>query len=174
VADRQKTLAAHGAPVSDARLPVAVLDSNTVIRLDGRILVHGQEEQTGRNYLMLEGTDAKIHLVQYTPEMDRLRANGRLRINSFLRLRRFATSGRPILHVADLGDSEKVLKDRTLLREHVSASLKKGIAPTEDGRGGWLGRYQAAVAQIGRTITENRSPQSSRSRELQRGFSWGR
>jgi len=33
------------------------------------VLVHGEDEQTGRNYLMLEGKDAKVHFIHYTPEM---------------------------------------------------------------------------------------------------------
>ena len=35
------------------------------------MLVHGQDEQTGRNYLMLEGTDAKVHFIRYTAEIKR-------------------------------------------------------------------------------------------------------
>ncbi len=41
------------------------------------MLVHGQDEQTGRNYLMLEGTDAKVHFIHYTPEMEEARSRGR-------------------------------------------------------------------------------------------------
>jgi hypothetical protein len=87
-ADRQRTLAAHGIPMSDNRLPIDVLDMRTFTSVEGRILVHGQDEQVGRNYLMLEGTDAKVHFIEYTPEMEMLRADGGLRTNSFLRLRR--------------------------------------------------------------------------------------
>jgi hypothetical protein len=54
--DRQKTLAAHGALMSDERLPLEVLDLRSLTTLEGRILVHGEEEASGRNYLMLEGT----------------------------------------------------------------------------------------------------------------------
>src|SRR6185437_833877 len=68
-ADRQRTLAAHGALMSDERLPIEVLDPQQITSVEGRVLVHGQDEQTGRNYLMVEGTDAKIHFIQYTPEI---------------------------------------------------------------------------------------------------------
>jgi hypothetical protein len=40
--------------------------------VEGRMLVDGQDEQSGRNYLMLEGTDAKVYFIQYTPEMEQL------------------------------------------------------------------------------------------------------
>jgi hypothetical protein len=48
--DRQKTLAAHGAPVSDERLPLEVLDFRRLTTLEGRILVHGEQESSGRSY----------------------------------------------------------------------------------------------------------------------------
>jgi hypothetical protein len=59
-ADRQKMLVAHGVLISDERLPLAVLDLRRLTPLEGRILVHGEEDtgrQAGRGYLMLEGTD---------------------------------------------------------------------------------------------------------------------
>lgn len=103
VADRQKTLAAHGMSISDDRLPIEILELNTFTSAEGRILVHGQDEQTGRSYLMLEGTDAKVHLIEYTREMELLRAEGGLRANSYLRLRRTSRNGRSIVQVQDLG-----------------------------------------------------------------------
>jgi hypothetical protein len=64
IADRQKTLAAYGVPISDDRLPIEVLDMRKFTTVEGRILVHGQDGHSGRNYLMLEGTDAKIHFIR--------------------------------------------------------------------------------------------------------------
>jgi hypothetical protein len=68
--DRQRTLAAHGALLSDERLPMEVLDWRQVASVEGRVLVHGQDEQTGRSYLMLEGTDAKVHFINYSREIE--------------------------------------------------------------------------------------------------------
>jgi hypothetical protein len=113
---------------------------------------------------MLEGTDAKIHFVQYTPEMERLRADGCLRPNAFLRLRWLVTEGRTVLSVQDLGDSEKVLKNRALLGENARALLKRGIMPTEGGWGGWLGRYQTSLVDAAGEI-QNRE----RKKDLSRG-----
>ena len=72
--DRQRTLAAHGVLISDERLHTEVLDLRRFTSVEGRVLVHGQDEQTGHNYLMLEGTDARIHFIHYTPEMDEARS----------------------------------------------------------------------------------------------------
>ena len=95
--------------MSDERLPIEVLDLRQVTSVEGRVLVHGQDEQTGRNYLMLEGTDAKVHFIQYTPEMEEARSRGELRANSFIRLRKLSATA--ILEVSDLGDAEGLLKN---------------------------------------------------------------
>jgi hypothetical protein len=61
--DRQKVLAAHGVLVSDTRLPLVMFDLRRCTALEGRILVHGEDEGTGRSFMILEGTDAKVHCI---------------------------------------------------------------------------------------------------------------
>jgi hypothetical protein len=68
------------------------------------------------------------------------------RIRSFDRLRRTLASRHGVVHVQDLGDYEQVLKNRALLGKDARALLKGGIIPNGDGWGGWLGKYQAALA----------------------------
>jgi len=153
-ADRQRTLAAHGALMSDERLPIEVLDLRQVTSVEGRVLVHGQDEQTGRNYLMLEGTDAKVHFIQYTSEMEEARSRGELRTNSFIRMRKLLATA--ILEVSDLGDAEKLLKNPHHLSEIVLESRKRGSIPTEDGWGGWLGRYQTALREVTSEMEERK------------------
>jgi hypothetical protein len=53
--DRQRTLPAHGALLSDERLPFQVTSSAALRELEGRVLGHGQEETTGRTYVLIEG-----------------------------------------------------------------------------------------------------------------------
>jgi len=153
-ADRQRTLAAHGVLMSDERLRIEVLDLKQVTSVEGRVLVHGQDEQTGRNYLMLEGTDAKVHFIQYTSEMEEARSRGELRTNSFVRMRRLSANA--ILEVSDLGDAEKLLKNSQCLGEAARELFKRGITPTEDGWGGWLGRYQTALREITSEMEERK------------------
>jgi type IV secretory pathway VirD2 relaxase len=139
--DRQRTLAAHGALMSDERLPIEVLDTRQFTSVEGRVLVHGQDEHNGRNYLMLEGTDAKVHFINYTPEIEEARSRGELRTNSFVRLRKL--QGR--MDIDDLGDAEQLLSNKQHhLNQAAREHLKGGNLATEDGWGGWLGRYQAA------------------------------
>jgi type IV secretory pathway VirD2 relaxase len=173
-ADRQRTLAAHGVPISDDRLPNEVLDIHRFTAVEGRILVHGQDEQSGHNYLMLEGTDARVHFIQYTPEMELLRRSGGLRANSFIRLRKLLVRGETTLDVHDLGDAEQVLQNRHLLAEKAGALLKRGISPAQDGWGGWLGRYQAALARVANELRLDRERWFSKSLERRRDLSLGR
>jgi len=61
--DRQKTLAAYGALLSDQRLPLQVTSPANINKLEGRVLGHGQEDSTGRPYVLIEGTDGKVHFI---------------------------------------------------------------------------------------------------------------
>ena len=151
-ADRQKTLAAHGALVSDERLQMTVLDLRGLTTLEGRVLVHGEEESSGRSYLMLEGTDARVHYVYYTPEIEAARNRGSLRTNSFIQLRKSTVESRPSLEINDVGDSDALLRNNGKLRELGQRLIRRGIMPEDDGWNGWLGRYQKALRDAVTTL----------------------
>jgi type IV secretory pathway VirD2 relaxase len=151
-ADHQKTLAAHGALMSDERLPLAVLDFRQLTSLEGRILVHGEEETSGRSYLMLEGTDARVHYLYYTPEMEAARSAGGLRTNSFVQLRKVFTEDHPALQIDEFGDAESILRKKLHLRETAQRLIRRGVVPKDDGWNGWLGRYQKAVAEAAKAL----------------------
>jgi hypothetical protein len=134
-----------------------VLDVRKLKTLDGRVLAHREEEvskSAGRHYLLLEGTDAIVYLIYYTPEMEEARGKGNLRANSFIRLRRQFENGRPVLEIEDYGDAERTLKNRDHLRETAKTFLARGIVPSDDGWGGWLGRYQVAVMNMKTELVE--------------------
>jgi hypothetical protein len=69
---------------------------------------HGEEESSGRTYLMLQGTYARVHDVYYTPEVEAARNRGELRTNSFVQLRKSSAEGRPSLEIHDVGDTEAI------------------------------------------------------------------
>jgi hypothetical protein len=104
-ADRQKTLHAHGELVSDRRLTVEVADWQSVPSVEGRVLVHGEEGHSGKNYLLLESTSAKVYYIPYTREMEEIRSRGGLRPNSFVRMRRQSGNGRPGIDILVIGES---------------------------------------------------------------------
>jgi hypothetical protein len=148
--DRQKTLAAHGALLSDPRLQITVLDRRKLTAVEGRVLGHGEEESgsaAGRHYMLLEGTDARVHLIYHTPEMEDARSRGRLKTNSFVRLQKQFENGRPVLELSEIGTATKILQDRNYLRNRAEALIRRGVMPKEEGWGGWLGRYQSALVQ---------------------------
>ncbi len=169
--DRQRTLAAHGALMSDERLPVEVLDPASMTAIEGRVLVHGQDENSGRNYLMLEATDAKVYFVHYTREMEEARSRGELRTNSFVRLKKLTAT---LTGVADLGDAERLLTNPLRLGDIARECIKAGVAPVEEGWGGWLGRYQAALSKKVGEIMERKQREAIRARQRGRDRSRGR
>jgi type IV secretory pathway VirD2 relaxase len=146
--DRQKTLFAQGALVSDQRLPIEVMDWQQMKTVEGRVLMHGEDEQSGKRFMMLESTSAKVLFIEYTPEMDSIRGRGGLKANSFLRLRSVSENGRIRAEVEDFGHAEAILTNRTMLREKIHALRETGLGPAEEGWGGWLGRYQRALCEI--------------------------
>jgi hypothetical protein len=172
-ADRQRTLAAHGALMSDERLHIEVLDLRQLTSVEGRVLVHGQDEQTGPGYLMLEGTDAKVHFIQYTSGMEQARSRGEPKTNSFITRRTISVGEREMLEVNDLGDAASMLSNPRHLGEKVYELLSRGIRPTEDGWGGWLGQYQSALCKMIPEIKE-RELNRLRAKERHRDRSFGR
>ena len=172
-ADRQKTLAAHGVLMSDERLQQVAFNFRSLTTLEGRILVHGEEDtghEAGRSYLMLEATDGRVHYVCYTPEMEQARSRGGLRTNSFIRLRKLFSEGRPVLEIDDLGDSESILRNKRHLRETAQHLIRRGIVPQDDGWNGWLGRYQRALEETTIALERKRLvKEAERSKNRDRG-----
>ena len=109
------------------------------------LLVHGQDEQSGKGYLMLESITAKVSYIPYTREMEEARSLGGLKVNSFLRLRQMLDHGVPGMLIEELGTADSVLLNRALLRNSLCQSRLSGIVPPEEGWGGWLGKYQRAI-----------------------------
>ncbi len=139
--DRQKILATHGVPVSDTRLPLVMFDLRNCTTLEGRILAHGEDEGTGRSFMMLEGTDAKVHCIYHTPQMAEARGRGGLRANRFVRLRKLFENGRPLLEIDDLGPSERILSDDFILKKRQETH---GQWKSPSGR--WLGRLARSLS----------------------------
>ena len=92
--DRQRVLAAHGALLSDERLPLAVTDFRETTHIEGRVLGHGQEEYSDRIYLMIEGMEGKGHFLYQTDEIQNARQQGQSRVNSFARIEKRALGER--------------------------------------------------------------------------------
>ena len=75
--------------------------------------------------------------------------------------------------MVDLGDSELLLK-RLHISDTARQLLKRGVIPTEDGWGGWLGRYQKAIRVTAERLQEQQRQDVERQSERGRGPSLGR
>ena len=63
VADKQKTLAAHGALLSDQRLQLSAPSWRDINSVEGRVLSHG-EEDGGSRFLLLEATEGRVYYLR--------------------------------------------------------------------------------------------------------------
>jgi Protein of unknown function (DUF3363) len=141
--DRQRSLASHQALLSDPRLPLQVTDARQTERLEGRVLGHGEEETTTRTYMMLEGTDRKIHFIYHTADIQNARHQGRLAPNAFITLMKLPSHSARIL---DFGDADRIVSNRVFMLSTARRIIARGIVPVEGGYAGWLGRYEAALS----------------------------
>jgi hypothetical protein len=105
VADRQKALAAHRTLISDPNLPFQVTDLRNIDQLRGRVLGHGEEESTGRTYMLLESDDQKVHFIYHNRAIEKARHEGQLSPDTSVilsrngeRIRCFKSAGSPQNH----------------------------------------------------------------------------
>jgi type IV secretory pathway VirD2 relaxase len=143
--DRQKTLAAHGALLSDKRLPLQVTNLRQLQRVEGRVLLHTEDEQTGKRYMLVEGTDAKVHLIYHTSAIEQARNDGKLAVGSFIRIEKRFENKRPALHLDDLGDANALLQNSTHFQKEADLLLRRGVHEVQPSWGGWLGQYQTKL-----------------------------
>jgi len=140
--DRQKTLNVHGVTVSDERLPLEVLDLRKTKFIEGRVLVHGEDEATGRSYSMIESVDGRLLFVNHTPEIQEARAKGKMRPDTFVRIQKAFAEGKPLVSVDDLGKAESLLKNDAYFRHKVQQRRGRQANQGAEKWKGWLGLYQ--------------------------------
>src|SRR6267378_2285890 len=143
--DRQKMLAAHGALVSDKRLPLQVTTLRQLQSVAGRVLLHTEDEQTGKRYMLVEGTDGKVHLIYHTDAIEEARKQGQLTVDNFIRIEKRFAKKKPVLRVDDMGDAVALLQNSSYFQKEAELLLRKGIHDVQPVWGGWLGQYQAKL-----------------------------
>src|ERR1700687_1580899 len=143
--DRQKMLAAHGALVSDKRLPLQVTTLRQLQSVAGRVLLHSEDEQTGKRYMLGEGTDAKVHLIYHMSAIEQARSEGKLAVGTFIRVEKRFAKKKPVLRVDDMGDAVALLQNSSYFQKEAELLLRKGIHDVQPVWGGWLGQYQAKL-----------------------------
>lgn len=144
VTDRQKLLAAHSALLSDPRLALKHTSLHEPTTLEGRVIAHTLDEASGVAHMILEGTDATVHLIAHSDATESARNRGRLRPNNFVRISVRMQQGRKQVHIRDFGDAEAYL-----MSNHICAGANcrpSSLNGLEQQWGGWLGRYYLARA----------------------------
>ena len=150
--DRLKSLHEQRATLSDPRLPLVATDTRDIKRLAGRVIGTGLDENRGVPYLLLEGTDAKVHYLYHDKAIDEARRAGKMQPGSFVEIeRRFAESEDGRKHaqivIIDKGSAEALLTNQKhLATEALRSAVKQPELPKPGNFGGWLGRYHQAVA----------------------------
>jgi type IV secretory pathway VirD2 relaxase len=144
-ADRQRMLAAHGALVSDKRLPLQVTTLRQLQVVAGRVLLHTEDEQTGKRYMLVEGTDGKVHLIYHTNAIEEARKEGKVAVDNFVRIEKRFAKRKPVLRVDDLGDATALLQNSSHFLREAELLLRNGIQDVQPVWGGWLGQYQAKL-----------------------------
>jgi hypothetical protein len=127
--------------------------------------VHGEEETSGRSYLMLEGADGHVYHIYRTPEMEELRSQRGLQTSSFILLRKLSTVRGPVVEIRDMGDSEAILTNTAHLRETAREMIRRGVYPQDDGWNGWLGRYPKALVDAAFALEQEKAKERERRQE---------
>ena len=145
-ADHQKTLAAHGALMSDDRLQLTVLDFRQLTTLEGGSWC--TERRSPRDAVTSCWKERTRECTMSTTRRRWIKrgvaaACERIRSSWF---RKLLNEGRPVLEIEELGDAESLLRNRRHLRETAQRHVRRGVVPQDDGWNGWLGRYQKALA----------------------------
>jgi type IV secretory pathway VirD2 relaxase len=168
-ADNQKTLAAHGALLSDQRLQLSAPNWADVSSLEGRVLSHGEEED-GKRYLMLEGTDGRVYYLRYTAELEEARRRGDLTTNSFIVINKSMDQHRRRrIVVTNLGNAEALFENRGHFRAQARRLIEHGVNLADDERwGGWLGRYYEKLREAVYDFGYAKARYRERSRGLER------
>jgi hypothetical protein len=138
-------LAAHGAFLSDPRLPFQITTIRNLKAVEGRVLLHAEDEASGRRYLLLEGTDAKVHLIYHTPEIEEARRAGKLAVSNFVRLEKRFADSIPHIQIFDHGNADALLANPALMNKQAQTLLGQSTTPDQGLWGGWLGQYHKAL-----------------------------
>lgn len=138
---------------SDPRMPLqktANLKPGQAI--EGRLIAAGQDDDTGKPYLLLESLEGIVHHIYQTQAMQRARGEGALKRGDYLTVesKELEKDGKKIAATVmkNHGSGHKLLTDKKHLAAKVLQSVKARKAlPDHRPAIGWLGNYQKAIAE---------------------------
>ncbi len=113
--------------------------------------------------MLVEGTDAKVHLIYHTTAIEEARKQGRLAVGNFVRIEKRFASKKAALHVDDLGDANALLQNHSYFHKEAELLFRRGIRDVQPVWGGWLGQYQAKLQTALRNPDRRKRENSGRS-----------
>lgn len=156
--DRLKITAEFGVMASDPRLPFKVVRPSQIDRIEGRVLVHAQDEWSGNNFMLLESISGEVLRVPQVSEIAKLRQAGRLTPGHYMVLNRVpgVEGKRSTYTVDDQGAAELLTSSEAFL----AANAQRMANSIPDGWGGWLGQMRRAA--VAKSQTRDRSEDRGR------------
>jgi type IV secretory pathway VirD2 relaxase len=149
--DRLKITAEHGVLASDRRLPFRVLRPAEIEHIEGRVLVTGQDESSGRNYLLVESIRGEVLQIPQVREIEDLRQRGQLQAGAYVRVRTHRAADKLAFDVEDLGDAMALLSDGPFL----NANAAQLAAAIPEGWSGWLGELRRVAQKTAQQRNRN-------------------
>ena len=73
------------------------------------------------------------------------------------------------LRIQDFGDGKRLLDNREYFQRKARDLMRRGIIPVENGFGGWLGEYEAALRQAASAIQNKTSEERENHLPRERG-----
>jgi hypothetical protein len=113
--------------------------------------------------MLVEGTDAKVHLIYHTSAIEDARSKGKLAVGSFIRIEKRFTDKKPALHIDDLGDANALLQNSPYFYKEAALFVRRGVRQVEPPWGGWLGQYQTKLQTELRNCVRLKRENSGRS-----------
>jgi len=141
VHDVQRTVDKHGVVASDRDLPFRRTNWKDIQKLEGRVLVHGQEDNADNAYMLIEDTDGTVHFLEHRKEVDALRELGKLKPGAYVAMRKYFTGKQVTWVIEDHGPAEHAITDAAFLDK----CARRGVRPGEHAYGGWLGKFRDAM-----------------------------
>lgn len=156
--DRLKTKFAHRELISDPSAPLVVTELKALgDRVAGKVVGTGLNEENNRSYILIEGFDGKVHYVNQSAKVQKMRGEGELKAGEYVSLEMVERKDRA---GAVVGTTQKVerfgreitpaLLDQELLKGGKviePGQIKKTVAGAfRDAAAARLGRLQQAGA----------------------------
>jgi type IV secretory pathway VirD2 relaxase len=135
--DKQRMLTNKMEPASAVGSDILSAKWNDIDILQGRVLGHNEDENSGKRYMIIESVDGKVVMLPHRSDTEALRAKKGLKNNELITIKRH--HGRII--VQEHGNA-----DESINNDAISRSLRSGHSPAEQ-RPGWLGRLDKAIAK---------------------------